>query len=302
LRHEIEAARTLLAAPALTPAAIHDARKHFKRIRALLDLMRATDGKGPIQELRRTVAEAGRALAPMRDARVATLAAKTMQNECTSPKQALAFADLVSWLQARSDRLEESVSAFSSGAALSYLDKARRQLAGIPFDSAGRRALIEAAAKTYKRGRRAMRTALGSGEDVALHEWRKQVQRHWRQMDLLRQALSKRDRKKRIALAKRLSDLLGEHHDLSVLKGMIVANGSVFEQPGEFKALCDAIDKRKRMLAVEAERLGCKLYARRAVGSVAKMRRRCRRRDKRLPKAQALSAKLDGNTAGGDDA
>ncbi len=286
---EIDAARALLAAPEVAPEAIHEARKHFKRVRALLELARAAGGDGEIKQLRRTVADAGRELAAMRDARVVGAAAKAMQKVCTSPKQAPAFADLVCWLRARSDRLEESAGVTSAKAALQHLDSAKSELGLIALDKVDRRALLKAANRTYKRGRRAMAVALKSSKDEALHEWRKQVQHHWRQTDLLREAWGK-PAKKRIALARDLSDSLGEHHDLSLLKGTIIANGAVFERPGELETLCQAIDKKKRALAASAARMGRKLYAERTLGPQAKMRRRWRKAAKRQGEVRAFLA------------
>lgn len=63
------------------------------------------------------------------------------------------------------------------------------------------------------------------------------------------------------AEAHRLSDLLGDHHDLAVLAYDAEAHADLFSQAGDLELFCDLIAERQDELAQAAFALGDRLYA-----------------------------------------
>lgn len=257
---QLHAAMILLRSMGSDPDAVHAARKHFKRARALAELVEPMAKRKPLRKGRKKLRSAAHELAARRDAHVAYAAAEALEKRCGDPRLAAVFGDLKSWLQARRDRIEETFSCGGVDDALSKLAGAKKDFSKLGLRHSTFDDLFESATSTYRRGRRAMKTAIASGDDEALHTWRKQTQLHWRHMRLLREAWPK-GAKARAAIASRLSDVLGKHHDLAVLREMIRNNRDVFRAPNGGQMLCRCIEKRQASLARKAAKHGKHLYA-----------------------------------------
>ena len=199
-------------------------------------------------------------LSASRDAQVAVGAAEALEKEFGARRSRL-FADLKAWLRARRDLAEEKLAHSQLECALEELAKAKESLAKLDLKRAGIEDLLKSASKTYRRGRHAMKAALAASEDdEALHTWRKQVQRHWRHTLLFAQAWPKEARA-RTKLARKLSNDLGQHHDLAVLREMILANRAAFRSARDVRTLCACIKAQQAELVSEAASRGECLYA-----------------------------------------
>jgi len=99
---------------------------------------------------------------------------------------------------------------------------ARVRAVGWSLSADGWDALGDGFAATLRAARRAMRDSGGKGDPHASHEWRKQVKYHWQQMRLLRD-VARKPAARRIALAMRLSDRLGDRHDLDLFVETLAA-------------------------------------------------------------------------------
>lgn len=106
-----------------------------------------------------------------------------------------------------------------------------------------------------------MRAARDEPTAEHLHDARKRVKDLWHAAELLRAAHPKR--MKRLARrAHDVSSLLGDHHDLSVLREYAAANPQLFSDMAAREALLDAIDRRRDALARRALKRGRRLYER----------------------------------------
>jgi CHAD domain-containing protein len=142
------------------------------------------------------------------------------------------------------------------------LEEARVRSASWKYDTERFEALRPGLERIYRRGRRSMRAAADEPSDEHLHEWRKRAKDLWHALQILRPAAPKRMRA-RAKRAHRLSDLLGEDHDLAVLREHVVqADSPVVQEPAR-TALLSLIDRRRAALQREALKLGGRLYARR---------------------------------------
>jgi CHAD domain-containing protein len=239
--------------------AIHAARRHFKRTRALLDLV-APATRGNIAKTgRRRLILIARKLGASRDAQVAIGAAEDLERDFGKGVNARAFSDLISFLKARQDRAGEILHQEGVKPVLAELEKTKANLLKLNL-LGDMPILIDSASKTYRRGRQEIREAFETGNENKLHECRKLVQRHWRQMILLRDLWPK-EAKARIALARRLSDALGTHHDLAVLRETILSNVIVFRSPDDVDLFCRCIRKKQDTLARKVARRAKRLYA-----------------------------------------
>ncbi|MFG0332480.1 MAG: CHAD domain-containing protein, partial [Maioricimonas sp. JB049] len=143
----------------------------------------------------------------------------------------------------------------------------RQQVAAWSLEADGFDAIAGGLGKTFGRGIKALKRARESRTDEDLHDWRKRVKYHWYHCRLLRE-LWPQMLMARIHELDRLSDLLGDDHDLAVL------NQTISDTPGPFgdavgpfgdaatrAALRGRIEQRRRDLQRQAFDLGHRVYA-----------------------------------------
>jgi CHAD domain-containing protein len=140
------------------------------------------------------------------------------------------------------------------------LGEARRAFASLKLGGDGFLAIAETLEHDYRKARHAFRHAYRLGEDEAFHDWRKYVQRHWRQLVLVAPSWPKALRP-HIALARDLSEILGEDHDLFMLAGRVTDNAKDLGKPAEIRAFLKLCRKRQDELRSLAEPLGTRLFA-----------------------------------------
>jgi CHAD domain-containing protein len=242
--------------------AVHEARKCVKRSRAALRLASAVlGGAGSIQS--RVLRDSARGLAGSRDARVRldTLDGLVRRDRTLSP-------EAVATLRAR---LEEEWRATvereppAGGGVRDGLASVRERLAGLPFESLRWKHVVAGLERTMRRGRERHRalasTAAGEGLDEEFHEWRKRVKDLGYQLRLVEPAWPAVIG----ALAgecERLWDLVGEDHDLLLLRERAVAPERLgdFSTPADRQVLVGVVDARRARLQRRALTLGDRIY------------------------------------------
>ncbi len=121
-------------------------------------------------------------------------------------------------------------------------------------------AIADGFMKTYKRGGKAFSKAYRKPTAENFHEWRKRVKYHWYHCRLLREIwpeMLKVHRK----TADDLADLLGDDHDLAVLKKTLQEESQRFGDDEDLKRIFTLIDERRSELQHQAQFLGERLYA-----------------------------------------
>jgi len=239
---------------------IHEARKCFKRVRALLDMSRPALKPKAYKRENRRFRDLGRALAGPRDIHVM---GQTL-DKLAAARDLSAAGDTPSalrvWLGAKRAQIVPLDGDAAMEQAQQVLRDARDAFAGLPVDAADIAPLAAGMRNVYAGGRKAMNQAYQQGDDETFHEWRKHVQRHWRQLQLLRNAWPEVITP-RIELASALSDLIGEDHDLSVLTAFIHQNRAILGRRAAVDALIDAARARQAALRQAAFTDGRRLYA-----------------------------------------
>ena len=243
--------------------AIHESRKAFKRLRALVRLARDELGDETYRRENEIFRDAGRALSGVRDARVMVDTLEGVTSRYGDEIPAGGFAGLHGALSAEAraahERVENDAAAVRGVLGKLRAARARVDTWPLPQDE-GLRVLAPGFERIYRRGRRAERAAAAETSTEALHELRKRAKDLWHAAQLLRPAAPKRMKK----LARRahgLSDVAGEDHDLAVLLGGARERARTL-RPGELELL-DALVARRRMeLQREALARGRRVYRR----------------------------------------
>jgi CHAD domain-containing protein len=207
-REQLEAAAASLAESDDPVEAIHDARKRIKKTRALLRLARPGLKTKAYRRRNRQLRDTGRGMSGTRDADVLVETVDDLAERFVGQLPQSFFTAIREPLaQATGD----GVDAGAHAAALRALAQDDWPLKGLDAD-----ALAESLERTYVRGRDAFARAERKPTTTNLHEWRKRVKDLWYQERLLEDTwpgVMKAQAKE----AKKLSKLLGEDHDLSVL-------------------------------------------------------------------------------------
>ncbi|MBW3608444.1 MAG: CHAD domain-containing protein [Actinobacteria bacterium] len=263
--------------PGLGPA-VHDARKRIKRVRAVLRLSRDAIDEGLYvrenMQLRNTAAR----LSTARDARVLieTLAALEARFAADLPPDAT--VELRARLHDEHERALEALAAEGVTRETSHaLAQAGARTAEWTFERDDFAALEPSLRRIYRRGRKRLNAARAEPSAENLHDCRKRVKDLWHVSQVLRPVHPKR-MKRLSRRAHKLADLLGDHHDLSVLRDYVEVHPHHFEDGPTRDALLAAIDRRRGELSRRAVKLGRGVYKRPPKRFIADIERGWRKR------------------------
>lgn len=254
---QLDIAKTRLASRDDIPAAIHDARRCLKRLRALLRLVRPALAESTYRRETNRIAGIGKLLADARDQHVMQQTLAKMETRFdTLPKSV--GVKLIK-LMANGGGTKRA-STLERRQALEGLAQACKFFARLEHRHIGFDHLATGVERSYRRARRRFREAYESPTDEAFHEWRKTVQQHWRHMQLISRAWPD-VLGARAGEAKELSRLLGDDHDIHVLLALAEGRGKAILVDDERSALTKiggAVQKELRGLAKPR---GARLFA-----------------------------------------
>jgi CHAD domain-containing protein len=242
------------------PKAVHEARKRIKRLRACVRLARDAIGEDTYERENDALRATARKLAAGRDAQVLLETIDALAERFADELPERSTSALRERLEDERERARPSGRDDEDVAAV--LQALRQSYARVPawtFQDDDFSALSPGLRRIYERGRKRMRTALDDPSPENLHEWRKRVKDLWHATQILRAARPKRLKR----LSKRahaLADLLGDGHDLSLLRDYADAHPECFEDEDSRQALLAVIDRRAAVLREDALDCGRRLY------------------------------------------
>lgn len=243
-----------------TAEAIHGARKDMKKLRTLLRLLRDELPKKVYAEEGKRYRDAARKLSGSRDAEVklATLNALAERAE-DLPEEAVG-----TWRRILDSDREAATGTVRGQEAMAeataLIEAGREGIERWQLEEEPWKAVGSAFARVYRRGRRALRTAEADpGDEENFHEWRKRAKDLRYGLELLSGAWSV-PLEAMAAEADRLAELLGDHHDLAVLRADLHQRRLGEEETRRLEA---AIEGRQDALGADAFALGRRLYAER---------------------------------------
>ena len=241
--------------------AVHETRKRLKRLRACLRLSRDALGDGTYDRENTIFRMAGRRLSAARDAEVLVETLDGLRERFAAELAPAATDALRARLHDEHERAMDGLRDDEAAidATLAELDAARTRAAGWTLDADGFAAVRPGLGRIYRRGRKRMRAATREPTTENLHEARKRVKDLWHATQIVRPAAPKK-LKRLSKRAHHLADLLGDDHDLAVLRDYVVRNPQCFGDEASMRALLAVLDRRREALQRDALTLGRRLY------------------------------------------
>jgi CYTH domain-containing protein/CHAD domain-containing protein len=255
----LERLRGSAAGETATAEAVHGARKDLKKLRTLLRLLRDELPKKVYAKEKERYREAARKLSGSRDAEVKPRTLASLAEEAEDlPAEAVEM-----WRQILDSDREAATDTVAGQEAMAeaveLIEAGCGEIEGWQLKKDPWKEVLGGITRVYRRGRRAQRAAEADPGDEELHEWRKRAKDLRYGLELLRGAWSG-PLEATAAEADRLSDLLGDHHDLALLREDLHQRRLGEEETRSLEA---AIEARQEALAAAAFALGRRIYAER---------------------------------------
>lgn len=238
---------------------VHEVRKRCKKIRGLIRLVRPSFSRYASENA--CFRDAARALSDLRDATAMIECFDALVDRYRDELEQDPFGSVREALQERlngvaaSQDVERRLAEFREA-----MEEGYDRVGAWSLDAEGYEAVRGGLKKTYRRARKAMRKAYGAPAVERFHEWRKRVKYNRYHTRLLREIWEPIMRPRRDQV-KRLSDLLGDDHDLGVFRALLVDETDRFGRQRDLQALLALIDQRRRELEAWSHPLGQRLYA-----------------------------------------
>jgi CHAD domain-containing protein len=238
--------------------AVHDIRKEIKKARAILRLVRTEIGNHFYKKCDRLLREAADCLTAARDADVKLSAFEMLTKHFNGKLSARPFPKIKKLVRDNCrDEARRFLKSDSIAKAKRILQKAKRKAGDLKMKSVGWRAIAPGLKKSFSSGREAYETALKDSTPKNFHEWRKRVKDLGFQIRLICPVWPKELRAVSDEL-EGLGELLGDDHDLAMLKEFIAEK---FKRAGDVDDLNRLIRARQKELRSAALKLGVKFFA-----------------------------------------
>jgi CHAD domain-containing protein len=243
--------------------AIHEARKDLKKTRSVLRLVRDPIGKERYRCENERLRAASRALAASRDAtvRVDTLEALVERYDDELPDGAKALSralDEERRVVADAAADHESDLRTAARTASELIHQSRDEIGTWSFPKAGFKLIAKGLERSYRRGHKRFADVRSDPTPDTVHEWRKRVKDLWYDLRLLRGTWPP-ILGEMASQAHELSDLLGDHHDLTMLAEDLAQRAEL--KGDDLAALQALIEGRQEELLEAAVPIGERLYA-----------------------------------------
>lgn len=241
--------------------AVHQVRKRCKKIRGLIRLVRP-QFESTYDRENAWYRDAARRLSYVRDAHSIIETLHQLMDHFDEQIDPDGFAVIDQRLATRRDEvaqdevgLQERLAEFRR-----RMVEGRERVAAWRVSDKGFDAVEGGLLKTYGRGCAAMAEAFAHPSAESFHEWRKRAKYHWYHLRLVR-PIWEDPMKARRDEADLLADLLGDDHDLSVLRATLLEQPEDFGGEDTLPAVMGLIAQYQAELRQRAELLGLRLFA-----------------------------------------
>lgn len=226
---------------------VHECRRRIKKLRALIRLVRP-DFPDFAMENRR-LRDTARKMAGPRDAEVAGNALKNLLEWAELPPVEPVAA-------ARDDAPDRQALA-------GFAEEMRALIVRLdfwPVAEISETTLAEGVARTYRAARRGASEVRTDDDGEVMHEWRKDAKYHALHLRLL-ESFAAELLASEIAVASELADRLGEHHDLVVLREVLLTDAESLAIDLATAPVLTAARQRQRELEPRIDELGGQVFA-----------------------------------------
>jgi len=262
LSEQIERSLDELADPKLDRAdRIHQVRKRCKKIRAALRLGRGALGSTYSKE-NAWYRDAARRISDVRNTQVMIETYDALAKHFDDQVDKGSMRHIRRRLQKRlhtlmedRDRIDQLLHDFESA-----MVAGNRRVASLSIEGDGYGTALAEMCKTYSRARTAMNSAYDTPTPEAFHAWRKRVKYHGYHMRLLGDAWPTVVRARRDE-ADKLGALLGDHHNLCVLRAWVLKDQASCAKGEVLKAFVTLVEKQTAQIERECRPLGRRLFA-----------------------------------------
>jgi hypothetical protein len=201
--------------------AVHEARRHIKKVRAVLRLVQPAIGDAYYPANRR-MRIAGRLLAPIADGRSAVDTVANLQRRYRTRLPRRTIASIRSALLERAERIDRKAEVDRVlPRAVNILRLGRSRFVGLTLNARGFRAIAPGLERSVRRARAAMKRAIAHPTADAYHTWRRRVKDLWFQMRLLEGRCNDSLLNDQRGL-EALDGCLGELHNVAVLERILM--------------------------------------------------------------------------------
>lgn len=238
--------------------AIHSARKDLKKIRSTLRLVRVELGEKTYEAENRRYRDAGRALSGSRDAEVKVQTLEGLERHFGSEFPSAAATDWRARLERERDEETTGADAEATKEAIGAIAAGQAAVDSWPLAGDSWRLLGPGLREAYEGGRKTMKRVAAAPDPELVHEWRKRAKDLWYQLRLIRRAWPG-PLEANVESAHELADLLGDHHDLTVLAADLRGRADVADSVRT--QVVGLIERRQTELIDAALDLGQRLYA-----------------------------------------
>lgn len=256
---ELDIAQTSLSTQSDRHTGVHSARKCFKRLRSLLILARPGMPEPVFANLQARVARIGKGLAAARDAQALFEAVDSLETNTEPGLGEGPMQSLRGWLQKRRQAAEQNLAQSTASDALRLLLELRPRIAAMVVYPDNFTSLSKGLELSYRATRQQYKRAFATGDVEELHDWRKGVQQHWRQMQLLTPCWPS-ELSARAEAARGLSQVLGEDHDIAMLMHLVSTPTMTFGTPEETAGFMKRCRIRHKALRKDAKVRGKRLF------------------------------------------
>ena len=232
--------------------AVHDVRKRCKKLRGLIRLVRP--GFSGYARENAAIRDFARSLSGLRDLEALVETHDALMAEAGEERRRFAP------VRAQLTRAKSSVEVLIGETHRAQLEALEMRIAGWRVDGDSAEVLEKGIARTWTRAARAYAKAVAAPTVAVMHEWRKRTKYHWHHCRLLEGGWPAQ-MAPRAAEVKRLSDLLGDHHDLALYLDYLASERAPRLDADAQRALSSLADRRIAELERDAFGLGARLFA-----------------------------------------
>jgi CHAD domain-containing protein len=239
--------------------AVHEFRKHLKKLRAALRLAADEVGKARYKREDRSVREIAKVVSDLRDAHVRLQTVIQLREKFRAKAFGRVFQRIEDLLALEADSFSAATAGWEKQV-VRKLKALEKRLAKWRLQNIGWKQICGAVTDTYRRGRDLLAEALKKPKPENFHNWRREVKELWYQLRLL--APLNRVVLEEIARdARTLGELLGQQHDFIFLLSRLDKERGDKSMRDERVRLEKIIRKRCKKLQRDASELGRRFYA-----------------------------------------
>ena len=205
------------------------------------------------------VARIGKGLAAARDAHALFDALNTLERNTEPGLGDAPLQAMRDWLRERRKEAARNLEQSSAAQSLEMLLELRPRFASLAVYPDDFTPISKGLQLSYYRAREKFKAAFKSKDAELLHDWRKNVQRHWRHMQLLTPCWPS-ELGARAEAARGLSQTLGDDHDIANLMHLATAPTMTFGSPEDIADFLRRCRMRTKQLRKEAKIRGERLF------------------------------------------